>query len=134
MQGTAVDVSSTMPSIISQSTFAAAYYSCALATMHHTTSGKIYNEFYGFDPDYNITIPIGIDSQSAIDTANSFRETQRTKHIARRFHFVRFAIGCSQSVLFKTDGTENFTNSLTKPLTADQLASETTIYEVEVEP
>jgi hypothetical protein len=95
---------------------------------------KIYNEFNGFDPEYNITIPIGIDSQSAIDTANSFRETQRTKHIARRFHFVRFAIGCSQITLFKVDGLENCANSLTKPLTAEQLASETKIYEVEVEP
>jgi hypothetical protein len=95
---------------------------------------KLYNEFYGHDPGYHITIPIGIDSQSAIDTANSFRETQRTKHIARRFHFMKFAIGSSQITLFKVDGTENCANSLTKPLTADQLISETAIYEVEVEP
>ena len=95
---------------------------------------KIYNEFYGLDPNYQLTIPIGIDSQSAIDTANSFRETQRTKHISRRFHFVRFAIGCSQITLFKIDGTANCANSLTKPLTADQLTSEAVVYEVDVEP
>jgi hypothetical protein len=65
---------------------------------------KIYNEFYGHDPDYLLTTPIGIDSQSAIDTANSFREIQRTRHIARRFHFVRFAIGCSQVPCLKSMG------------------------------
>jgi hypothetical protein len=94
----------------------------------------IYNEFHGLDPDYNITIPIGIDSQSAIDTANSYKETQRTKHIARRYHFVRFAIGTLQVTLFKIDGTTNCANSLTKPLSADQLALETAVYEVEIDP
>jgi hypothetical protein len=34
----------------------------------------------------------------------------------------------------RVDGTENCANSLTKPLTADQLTSETAIYEVEVDP
>jgi hypothetical protein len=134
MQGAVVDVTSTMPSIVSQSTCEAEYCTCALATMASYYVRKMYNEFYGLDPDYNVTIPVGIDSQSAIDTANSFRETQRTKHIARRFHFVRFAIGCSQIVLFKIDGTQNCANSLTKPLSADQMNSEAATYEVEVEP
>jgi hypothetical protein len=90
-QGAVADVTSTMPTLVSQSTCEAEYCICALATMacHHVK--KVYNEFYGHDPDYQLTIPIGIDSQSANATANSFRETQRTKHIARRFNFVRFA-------------------------------------------
>jgi hypothetical protein len=37
---------------------------------------------------------------------------------------MRFAVGCSQITLFKVDGTDNCANSLTKPLTADQLTSE----------
>ena len=134
MQGAAIDAKSTMPAIGSQSTCEAEYCTCSLATMAGYYVRKIYNEFHGFDPDRPITIPIGIDSQSAIDTANSMRDTQRTKHIARRFHFVRFAIGCSQVVLFKIDGTRNCANSLTKPLNANQMALETAIYEVEVEP
>jgi hypothetical protein len=28
----------------------------------------VYNELHGIDPDYQLTIPIGIDSQSAVDT------------------------------------------------------------------
>ena len=134
MQGAAIDAKSTMPTLISQSTCEAEYCMCALATMACYYVRKIYNEFHGLDPDHQLTIPIGIDSQSAIDTANSFRDTQRTKHIARRFHFVRFAIGSSQITLFKIDGTNNCANSLTKPLTTNQLGLETEIYEVEAEP
>jgi hypothetical protein len=104
MQGVVIDVTSTMLTVISQSTCEAEYCTCALATVASHYVKKIYNEFYCHDPDYQIKIPIGIDSQSAIDTANSFRETQRTKHIARRFHFVLFAIGSSQITLFKVDG------------------------------
>jgi hypothetical protein len=39
---------------------------------------KVFNELHGIDPDYHLTIPIGIDSKSAIDTANSHKDTQRT--------------------------------------------------------
>jgi hypothetical protein len=134
MQDAAIDIKSTMPTLVSQSTCEAEYCTCALTAMASYYVRKIYNEFHGLDPDYNITIPIGIDSQSAIDTANSYKETQRTKHIARRYHFVRFAIGTSQITLFKIDGTTNCANSLTKPLSADQLALEASIYEVEVDP
>jgi hypothetical protein len=134
MQGATIDVKSTMPTLVSQSTCEAEYCICSLAAMACYYVRKIYNEFHGLDQDHHLTIPIGIDSQSAIDTANSFRDTQRTKHIARRFHFVRFAIGSSQITLFKIDGTKNCANSLTKPLAVNQLAMEAEVYEVEVEP
>jgi hypothetical protein len=78
MQVAVVDVTSTMPTVLSQSTCEAEYCSSALTTMASHYVKKICTEFYGHDPDYQITISIGIDSQSTIDTANSFRETQRT--------------------------------------------------------
>jgi hypothetical protein len=95
---------------------------------------KVYNELHGLDSDYGLTIPIGMDSQSGINTAQSNKETQRTKHIARRFHLIRLAVASSQIVLFKVDGKTNCANSLTKPLSTDQLALETSIDEVEVDP
>jgi hypothetical protein len=94
---------------------------------------KVFNEIHGIDPDYQLTIPIGIDSKSAIDTANSHKETQRTRHFQRRFHFIRVAVSSGQISLFKVDGTANCSNCLTKPLPASQLASETTIFEVDVD-
>jgi hypothetical protein len=134
MQGAAVDVTSTMPSLVAYSTCEAEYCTSSLAAMATFYVKKIYNELHGLDPDHQVTIPIGIDSQSALDTANSSKETQRTRHFARRFHFIRFAVGSSQIVLFKVDGTTNCANSLTKPVTAEQLAHDTSIYEVEVDP
>jgi hypothetical protein len=95
---------------------------------------QVFNELHGRDTDYPLSIPIGIESQSAIDTAQSTRETQRTRHIARRNHFTRVAIGNSQIVLFKVDGSNNCANSLTKPLSVEQLSFELALYEVELDP
>jgi hypothetical protein len=95
---------------------------------------QVYNELHGRDGDYPLTIPIGIDSQSAIDTAQSNRATQRTRHIARRYHYIRFSIGNSLITLFKVNGATNPANSLTKPLPVEQLTIETAVYEVDVDP
>jgi hypothetical protein len=102
--------------------------------MDATFIRKVYNELHGYEADHILTIPIGIDSQSAIDTAQHNKETQRSRHIARRYHFIRFAIDTSQIVLFKVQGNSNCENSLTKPLAAKRMASETTIYGVKVDP
>jgi hypothetical protein len=126
MQGGVVDVASFMPSLVAHSTCEAEYCTCSLGAMAAFYIRKIYNKLHGLDPDHHLTIPNGVDSQSAIDTANSNKETQRTRHIARRIHFVRFAIGSSQITLFKISGTTNCANSLTKP-------QATAIFEVEVE-
>jgi hypothetical protein len=87
IRGAVIDVTSTMPSIIAQSTCEDEYTTCSLATMAATYIRKVLNELHGRDTDYTLSIPIGIDSQSAIDTAQTTRETQRTRHIARRYHF-----------------------------------------------
>jgi hypothetical protein len=123
-----------MASIIAQSTCEAEYTTCSLATMAATYIRQVFNELHGRDTDYPLSIPIGIESQSAIDTAQSTRETQRTRHIARRNHFTRVAIGNSQIVLFKVDGSNNCANSLTKPLSVEQLSFELALYEVELDP
>jgi hypothetical protein len=88
MQGGVVDATSTMPQLVAWSTCEAEYCMGALAAMGAFYIRKVYNELHGIDPDYQLTIPIGIDSQSAIDTAISYKETQRTRHFSRRFHFI----------------------------------------------
>jgi hypothetical protein len=93
---------------------------------------KIYNEIHGRPADMPLTIPLGLDSQSAIDTANSFKETQRTRHIARRFHYVRFAIMRADIVVFKIEGTCNPADSLTKPLAVEKLLEQASSYQSNV--
>ena len=128
-----MDACSTMPKLVPWSTCEAKYCTASLAAMAAYYVKKVHNELHGIDPDYNLTIPIGIDSQSALDTAESHKETQRTRHFQRRYHFLRTAVGASQIILFKVDGTANFSNCLTKPLSADRLAVETIAFEVELE-
>jgi Reverse transcriptase (RNA-dependent DNA polymerase) len=134
MQGAVVDATSTMPQLVPWSTCEAEYCLASLATMAAFYIRKVYNELHGIDSDRQLTIPLGIDSQSAMDTAISYKETQRTRHFSRRFHFIRIAVASSQVILFKIDGTANCANSLTKPLPAEQLCTEALIYEVQVKP
>jgi hypothetical protein len=119
-----------MPQLVAFVTCEAEYCRASLAVMAATYVKKVFNELHGIDPDYQLTIPIGIDSKSAIDTANSHKETQRTRHFQRRFLFIRTAVSSGQIILFNV-GTANCSNCLTKPLPANQLAS--TILEVDVD-
>jgi hypothetical protein len=77
MQGAVVDALSTMPQLVAWST-CEEYCMGALATMGAFYVRLLHNELYGIDPDYQLLIPTGIDSQSAIDTAISYKKTQRT--------------------------------------------------------
>ena len=50
----------------------------------------LYNELRLCDPDDNhFPVPIILDSQSAQAMGRSFRDTKHTRHVARRYHFVR---------------------------------------------
>jgi hypothetical protein len=133
IQGAVIDVWSSMPQLVAFSTCEAEYSTASLAAMAAFHVKKVYNELHSIHPDYPLTIVIGIDSKSAIDTANSHKETQRTRHFQRRFHFIRIAIGSGQIALFKVDGNANCSNCLTKPLPAEQLSIETTIFQADVQ-
>jgi hypothetical protein len=121
-----------MPQLVAFSTCEAEYSTAFLAAMAAFHVKKVFNELHSIHPDYPLTIAIGIDSKSAIDTANSHKETQRTRHFQRRFHFIRIAISWGQLTLFKIDGTANCSNCLTKPLPVEQLTKEVTIFQVDV--
>jgi hypothetical protein len=134
LQGGVIDAASTMPSLISHSTCEAEYSNGSMATMAAMHSRKIFNEMIGRPTDAPLTVPLGLDSQSAIDTAESFKETQRTRHIARRYHFLRFAIHNGTIRIFKISGQANPANSLTKVLPVDKFNEETAIYQLDVDP
>jgi hypothetical protein len=134
LQGGVIDAASSMPSLISHSTCEAEYCNGSVATVAAMHSRKVFNEMIGRPTDAPLTIPLGLDSQSAIDTAESFKDTQRTRHIARRYHFLRFAIYNGTIRLFKISGLTNPANSLTKVLPVDKYNQETAIYQIEVDP
>jgi hypothetical protein len=134
MQGAVVDAVSTMPRVVSQSTCEAEYCMASLAVMAGSYIKKVFNEISGFYSDRPLTIPVGTDSQSAIDTAQSQKDTSRTRHIARRFHYVRHCTGSGVVTLFKVRGTNNPANCLPKPMPANDLQLEANIFQTEVDP
>ncbi|KAG7340238.1 reverse transcriptase RNA-dependent DNA polymerase [Nitzschia inconspicua] len=134
MKGGVVDNSSHLAGVVCHSSCEAEYCHATSGLMGASFVRKVYNELLGYNSDRPLTIPLGIDSQSAMDTANSHKETSRTRHIARRYHYVRFAQMNSETTLFKVDGTRNPADSMTKALTAEQLDDEATLFHVEVDP
>jgi hypothetical protein len=95
---------STMPLLVSQSTCEAESCMASFCVMAGLYIKKVLNEILGHYSDRPLTILVGTNSQSAMDTANSRKETNRTRHIARRFHFVRHCIGNGMTTLFKVPG------------------------------
>ncbi len=134
MFGACIDHWSGTPTIISQSTCEAEYCVFSLALMGAAYYRKLYNEFQGNDIDRPLTIPLGVDAQSAKDTAQSSRETGRTRHIARRYHYVRIEAASGRTKLFKIEGTANPSDSLTKALNAEALDAQAGVYQVDVDP
>ena len=134
LYGTCIEHWSGTPSIISQSTCEAEYCTFSLALMGAAFCRKLFNEFQGYDPDRPLTIPLGVDAQSAIDTARSSKETGRTRHIARRFHYVRLENASGRAVLFKIEGEVNPSDSLTKVLSGEALDEQAKVYQVDVDP
>ena len=93
------------------------------------------NELNDRDADAMLTIPLlGIDSQAARDIAASPRETKRTRHMQRRFHYLREAVQCGYAITFAVAGVSNWSNCLTKLLSRDMLKKETEVFHVEVPP
>ena len=59
----------------------------SLAKNHHR---MLLNELDRMEVDSNPSpIPILLDSKSAIAMSKSFKDTKHTRHIARRYHYVR---------------------------------------------
>jgi hypothetical protein len=133
-QGGVVEGVSVMPPIIAASVGEAEYCTGALAAMAISFHRKVFNEFTGRDADSPLTVALGMDSKAAIDIATSPRETKRTKHIARRYHFLRWCVQTSQLVLFPIPGDRNWSNCLTKPLNGKTLRLEEGNFQVVVPP
>jgi hypothetical protein len=134
MQGGVIEAVSTMSELVSQSTCEVEYCMASLTVMSGSYIKKVFTEMLGYYSDRPLTIPVGIDSQSAMVTAQSPKETNRTRNIARRFHYVRHCIGNGITKLFKVPGTSNPANCLTKPMPAHALQLEANIFQTEVDP
>ena len=89
-QGGIVDHGTFVPSPVAQSSAEAEYNTAAVATMSTSHVRMTVNEFLGYEADDLVhPIQILLDSQSATAMGKSFKDTKHTRHIARRYHYVR---------------------------------------------
>jgi Reverse transcriptase (RNA-dependent DNA polymerase) len=89
MQGGVVDCSSVIPEPVALSSAEAEYNGCALACRATAFCRMLALELRGLSPDLPVLIPIFIDNAAAQAMSLSPRDTDRTRHIARRWHYVR---------------------------------------------
>jgi hypothetical protein len=113
-QGGLVDGASFVPDPIALSSAEAEYQVAAFGVSGCEHTRQLFQELHGLDPDTPLTIPILTDSQSAMAMASSDRDTRRTRHIRRRYHYVRFQIARGAHIILKIDGTLNISDIGTK--------------------
>ena len=113
-QGGLVDGASFVPDPIALSSAEAEYQIAAFGVSGCEHTRQLFQELHGLDPDTPLTIPILTDSQSAMAMASSDRDTRRTRHIRRRYHYVRLQIAQGAHIILKIDGTLNISDIGTK--------------------
>ena len=91
-QGGVDDCASVVPDPVAMSSAEAEYNIAAIGTMTTTPCCQMILEMRNQDPDIPYTTPIFCDSTSAMAMLDSFRDTKRTRHILRRYHYVRYQV------------------------------------------
>jgi len=88
--GGLVNHSSNMPEPIALSSAEAEYNQACMATMALMHISMAMNNLELVDEDtQRYRVPLVLDSSSAIAIGSSFKDTKHTRHIMRRYHFVR---------------------------------------------
>jgi hypothetical protein len=113
-QGGIVDGASFVPDPIALSSAEAEYQVAAFGVSGCEHARQVFQEMHGLDADTALTIPIFTDSQSGIAMATSDRDTRRTRHIRRRFHYVRIQIANGAHIILKIEGPLNISDIGTK--------------------
>ena len=72
------------------------------------------------------------DNQSAIHLAKNVAYHSRTKHIQRRYHWLREQVEEKEFAMKKIHTTENGSDMLTKVLSADKLIKRTTYVKLQL--
>jgi hypothetical protein len=100
--GGVVEHSSNMPDPVALSSAEAEYNEACLACMATAHLKQFLEDLespYADDKKSKKPIQIFIDNRSAVDMGASFKDTQRTRHMMRRFHYVREGVESNQHVL-----------------------------------
>jgi hypothetical protein len=97
--GGIVDHSSNLPTPVALSSAEAEYNEGCLAMMATSHLCMLLAELEGVDEENLDPTSIYLDSKSAIAMGNSFKDTKHTRHILRRYNYVREGIHSKQFVM-----------------------------------
>jgi hypothetical protein len=100
--GGVVEHSSNMPDPVALSSAEAEYNEACLACMATAHLKQFLEDLelpFAEDKKSKRPIQIFIDNRSAVDMGASFRDTQRTRHMMRRYHYVREGVESNQHAL-----------------------------------
>ena len=134
INGSLVDAASFVPTPVALSSAEAEYNACAFALTAVIHNTQIYNTLQGTDPDKQVTVPMFVDSASAVAMMANERINKRTRHIARRIHFVRQAKATGIVQPYKVDGVLNPSDIGTKNLDAPTFLKHKDLIHVQVAP
>jgi hypothetical protein len=97
-----VEHSSNMPDPVALSSAEAEYNEACLACMATAHLKQFLEDLdlpFADDKKSKKPIQIFIDNRSAVDMGASFKDTQRTRHMMRRYHYVREGVESNQHAL-----------------------------------
>ena len=121
-QGGVIDHASLVPTPVAMSSAEAEYNACAVTAMAVAHSRMLISDLNGVDPDhYGNPVNIMVDSSSAKAMTENEKDTKRTRHIARRIHYVRNGQLLGAHILNYIPADLNLADPGTKNLGADQL-------------
>jgi hypothetical protein len=117
-QGGVIESATTLPDPVALSSAEAEYNNACVAGMAVTAAMMLINEIRGKDPDTAVKIPLLVDNQAAVSMGESFTDTKRTRHILRRYHYVRWMIKAGRAVMIWIPGDIQLADPATKALQA----------------
>ena len=91
-QGGIVDSAMTFPTPVALSSAEAEYNNACHACVAINAMAMLINDMNGRDPDTPLNIPLLMDNTAAISMGESFKDTKHTRHINRRYHYVRYMV------------------------------------------
>ncbi len=117
-----LDGASFVPAPVALSSAESEYNAAAHGVTGALHMRQLYQTLRGRDPDEPLTMPMFIDSSSAIAMSRNSRDTRQTRHIRRRYHYVRYAVANGDATPYKIPGELNPADVGTKNLSAATLS------------
>ena len=115
MNGGAVSWKSSKQDVVAQSTTESEYVAASEAAKEAVWMKKFIEEL-GVVPSIQDPLEIFCDNEGAIALAKEPRSHKRTRHIHRRFHYIRNEVERGEICIRKVHTDQNLADPFTKPL------------------